>query len=134
VPEIRPFAGIRYQVPSSELSRVLAPPYDVISPAAQRELYERDPRNVVRLILNRTAGEAGYAEAGATFRRWMDEGVLAGDERPAFYLLEQAFEDAGRRLARHGLYARFRAEDPERGVILPHEQTRKGRARTATGC
>jgi uncharacterized protein (DUF1015 family) len=126
VPEIRPFAGIRYQVPSSELSRVLAPPYDVISPAAQRELYERDPRNVVRLILNRTAGEAGYAEAGATFRRWMDEGVLAADERPAFYLLEQAFEDAGRRLARHGLYARFRAEDPERGVILPHEQTRKG--------
>jgi uncharacterized protein (DUF1015 family) len=126
VAEVRPFPGIRYQVESRELGRVLAPPYDVISPALQRELYERDPRNVVRLILNRTPGEAGYAEAGATFRRWMEEGVLAADRRPAYYLLEQAFESGGRRLTRHGLFARFRAEDPERGVILPHEQTRKG--------
>ena len=126
MPELRPFAGIRYQVPSSELGRVLAPPYDVISPAGQRELYERDPRNVVRLILNRTPGEAGYAEAGSTFRRWLEEGVLAPDARPGFYLLEQAFEVDGRARVRHGLFARFRAEDPERGSILPHEQTRKG--------
>ena len=126
MPQVRPFAGIRYQVPSGDLHKVLAPPYDVISPAAQRELYERDPRNVVRLILNQAAGDAGYAEAGATFRRWLEEGVLAADPRPGFYLLEQAFEAGGRPLARHGLFARFRAEDPEKGVILPHEQTRKG--------
>jgi uncharacterized protein (DUF1015 family) len=126
VPEVSPFAGIRYQVSSGDLRKVLAPPYDVISPAAQRELYERDPRNVIRLILNRTPGEAGYAEAGATFRRWMEEGVLSADPSPGYYLLEQAFEAGGRPLVRHGLFARFRAEDPERGVILPHEQTRKG--------
>jgi len=126
VPEVRPFPGILYQVPPRDLPKVLAPPYDVISPAAQRELYERDPRNVVRVILNRTPGEAGYAEAGATFRRWMEEGVLAADSAPAFYVLEQAFEALGRTLVRHGLFARFRAEDPERGVILPHEHTRKG--------
>ena len=126
MPEVRPFPGIRYQVPSRDLRNVLAPPYDVISPAAQRELYERDPRNVVRLILNRTPGEEGYAEAGATFRRWMEEGVLAADPSPGYYLLEQVFEAGGRTLARHGLFARFRAEDPEKGVILPHEQTRKG--------
>jgi uncharacterized protein (DUF1015 family) len=126
VPEVRPFAGIRYRVPSRDLGQVLAPPYDVITPAAQRELYERDPRNVVRLVLSRTPGEAGYTEAGATFRRFMEEGVLAADEGPGFYVLEQTFEAGGRRLSRHGLFARFRAEDPERGVILPHEQTRKG--------
>ena len=126
MPQVRPFAGIRYQVPSRDLHKVLAPPYDVISPAAQRELYERDPRNVVRLILNQTAGDAGYAEAGATFRRWTEEGVLAADSRPAFYVLEQVFEAGGGPRVRHGLFTRFRAEDPERGVILPHEQTRKG--------
>jgi uncharacterized protein (DUF1015 family) len=126
VPEVRPFAGIRYQVPSRDLHKVLAPPYDVISPAAQRELYERDPRNVVRLILNRTEGEAAYADAGATFRRWVQQGVLAAEERPVFYVLEQTFGAGGRALTRHGLFARFRAEDPGRGVILPHEQTRQG--------
>jgi uncharacterized protein (DUF1015 family) len=125
VPEVRPFPGILYRVPPADLPRVLAPPYDVISPAGQQELYDRDPRNVVRVVLNRAPGEAGYAEAGATFRRWMEEGVLAADAQPAVYVLEQAFEALGRRLVRHGLIARFRAEDPERGVILPHEQTRK---------
>jgi uncharacterized protein (DUF1015 family) len=126
LPEIRPFPGILYRVPPPELGLVLAPPYDVISPAAQRELYDRDPRNIVRVILNRTPGEEGYAEAGATFRRWLEEGVLGADPQPAFYLLEQTFEALGQALTRHGLIARFRAEDPEKGVILPHEQTRKG--------
>jgi uncharacterized protein (DUF1015 family) len=125
VPEVRPFPGILYQVPSADLGRVLAPPYDVISPAAQQDLYARDPRNIVRVVLNRTPGDAGYDEAGATFRRWLEEGVLAVDAEPAFYLLEQAFAASGVTLVRRGLIARFRAEDPERGVILPHEHTRK---------
>jgi len=69
VAEIQPFRGVRYRVPESDLPKVLAPPYDVIPPAYQTELYARDPRNVVRVILNRTAGDAGYEEAGRTYRR-----------------------------------------------------------------
>ena len=126
MPEVRPFPGILYRVPPAELERVLAPPYDVISPEGQRELYDRDPCNIVRVILNRTPGEEGYAEAGATFRRFLQEGVLAAEREPAFYLLEQTFEALGKKQVRHGLIARFRAEDPDKGVILPHEQTRKG--------
>jgi uncharacterized protein (DUF1015 family) len=124
LPEIRPFAGVRYQVPASELEKLLAPPYDVIPPAYRDELLERDPRNVVRLILSRTTDESGYAEAGEAFRRWQEEGLLAPDPEPSLYVLEQAFEADGRSLRRYGLLARFRAEDAERGGILPHEQTR----------
>ena len=58
---------------------MLAPPYDVIPPAYQDELYARDPRNIVRVVLNRTPGDAGYAEAGATYARWLDEGLLTPD-------------------------------------------------------
>jgi uncharacterized protein (DUF1015 family) len=123
VPEIRPFAAVRYRVADSELARVLAPPYDVIPPDYQRTLYERDPRNVVRLVLNHTEGDGGYAEVGETYRRWLAEGVLAPDAEPGLYLLEQTFEAEGRRLRRLGLLARFRAEDPG-GSVLPHEQTR----------
>ena len=55
--EIRPFRGIHYG--AGDLGRVLAPPYDVIPPSYQDELYERDPHNIVRVVLNRTPGEAG---------------------------------------------------------------------------
>ena len=103
---------------------MLAPPYDVIPPEYQKALYERDPRNVVRLVLNRGEGDAGYRDVGETYRRWLSEGVLAPDAEPGLYLLEQTFEVEGRALTRRGLMARFRAEDPGRGSVLPHEQTR----------
>ncbi|MFI5006563.1 MAG: DUF1015 domain-containing protein [Solirubrobacterales bacterium] len=122
--EIQPFPGILYDVAEAELPKVLAPPYDVIPPAYQDELYARDPRNIVRVVLNRTPGDDGYREAGETFRRWREEGLLAADPEPAVYLLEQAFPAEGRTLRRYGLLARFRAEDPDKRVVLPHEHTR----------
>jgi uncharacterized protein (DUF1015 family) len=120
--EIQPFAGIRYR--ADDLSRVLAPPYDVISPAYRDELHARDPHNVVRVILNRAPEETGYAEAGETYRRWRREGVLQEDAAPGLYVLEQGFTTGGRALRRFGVLARFRAEDAARGIILPHEHTR----------
>jgi uncharacterized protein (DUF1015 family) len=103
---------------------VLAPPYDVISEGYRDELYARDPHNIVRVILNRTPGDAGYAEAGETYRRWLADGALQPDPAPSLYLLEQTFAQGEGALRRFGLLARFRAEDKERRVILPHEHTR----------
>ncbi len=125
MPEIQPFPGIRYERDGVELARVLAPPYDVISGAMRDELYARDPHNIVRAVLNRAPGEAGYVEAGETLRGWEKEGVLRREATPALYVLEQTFTVGERTFQRLGLLARFRAEDPERGIILPHEQTRK---------
>jgi uncharacterized protein (DUF1015 family) len=125
VPEILPFPGIRYDRDGVELARVLAPPYDVISPSTRDELYARDPHNIVRAVLNRTPGESGYVEAGETLHGWEKEGVLRRETTPALYVLEQTFTEGERTFQRLGLLARFRAEDPERGIILPHEQTRK---------
>lgn len=120
--EIRPFAALTYR--NAELEKVLAPPYDVIPPAYQDELYARDPHNVVRVILNRTAGEAGYVEAGETWARLLAEGVVGPDPAPALYLLEQRFEALGAPRVRCGLFARFRAVDASLRVVLPHEHTR----------
>ena len=75
MPEIRPFPGVFYRVPDTDLQKVLAPPYDVIPPAYQDELYARDPRNIVRVVLNREPGDAGYADAGETYARWLAEGL-----------------------------------------------------------
>ncbi len=124
MPEIRPFRGVRYAVPNAALASVLAPPYDVIPPAYRDALYARDPRNIVRVILNREPGDAGYESAGRSYRDFLAQGVLREDEREALYVLEQAFLHEGRTLRRFGLLARFRAEDPETRVVLPHEKTR----------
>ena len=54
MPRVLPFQGVRYdaaRVP--DITRVTAPPYDMIPPEEQDELYRRDPHNVVRLILGR---------------------------------------------------------------------------------
>jgi uncharacterized protein (DUF1015 family) len=120
--EIQPFAGIRYR--AADLSRVLAPPYDVISDAYRAELCARDHHNIVRAILSRTRDDSGYDEAGEAYRRWLREGVLQADPEPGVYVLEQSFAAGGRALRRFGVLARFRAEDAARRVILPHEHTR----------
>ncbi|HKF28025.1 MAG TPA: DUF1015 domain-containing protein [Candidatus Binataceae bacterium] len=104
-----------------DLARVLAPPYDVISEAQQRDLYERSPYNVVRLELGRDADR--YAAAQATLREWVDGGVLRRAERPSLFLYTQRFPAEGRNFVRTGFVVRFRLEDFARGRVLPHEKT-----------
>jgi uncharacterized protein (DUF1015 family) len=121
--EIRPFRGLLYR-DDIDPARVLAPPYDVIPPAHRQALLARDPRNVVRLVLADSEDAEGYERAGEAFRRLRAEGVLVEDREEALYVLEQSFDDRGRARLRFGLLARFRAEDPSRRTILPHEHTR----------
>ncbi len=54
MPEIQAFRGLRYDLGHvGALSDVIAPPYDVIGPQLQEQLYKKHPANVIRLILNR---------------------------------------------------------------------------------
>jgi uncharacterized protein (DUF1015 family) len=62
MPEIQAFRGVRYDLGHvGSLSDVVAPPYDVIAPELQNELYQKHPCNFVRLELNRI--EPGDDEA-----------------------------------------------------------------------
>src|SRR5512143_4092332 len=127
MPRVLPFQGVRYdpaRVP--DLTRVTAPPYDMISPAEQEELYARDPHNVVRLILARER-EGGrpvdrYAAAAAAYRSWRATGVLAQDLAPALYLYREDYAWAGRRFQRLGLIARV-GLDEFGGGAFAHEST-----------
>ena len=51
--EIYPFEGIHYDRSRVPLESVIAPPYDVLSAEQQDALYDRDPHNIVRIMLNR---------------------------------------------------------------------------------
>ena len=54
MPTIQAFRGLRYDLGHvGSLSDVVTPPYDVISPEFQDELYKKHPANFIRLELNR---------------------------------------------------------------------------------
>ncbi|MHC4401309.1 MAG: DUF1015 domain-containing protein [Planctomycetota bacterium] len=132
MPEIQAFRGIRYNLGHvGSLSGVVAPPYDVIGPDLQEQLYKLHPCNVVRLILNRR--EPGDDEANNCYTRarrflsnWQLEGVLFTEADPAVYVYHQQFDVEGNTYTRHGFMARLRLEKFGQGVVFPHEETMRG--------
>lgn len=128
-----PFRGLRYNLSRiDDPASVMAPPYDVISPALQDELYRRSPYNVVRLILGKTAGgdseaDNRYTRAAADFQRWQQEGLLVRDPEPSIYLYDQEYSlEEGGSVVRRGFIALSRLEEFTSGVVKPHEKTLSG--------
>lgn len=123
---IVPFRGILYnQHKIRDLSRVIAPPYDVITPEEQERLYRKSPYNIVRLILNQEPNP--YESAARLFEGWQAEGIFVRDERPALYFLSHRFRtNEGKEKERQGFIALNRLEDFSTGTIRPHENTLEG--------
>jgi uncharacterized protein (DUF1015 family) len=126
---LRPFQGVLYDPQRVDLSRVVAPPYDVITPADQRRYYEQDPHNVVRLIAGTvhpsdTADDNKYTRAAAFFHEWLAEGILRREASPCLYIYRHQFVDpiSGDSRSRLGVMGVVELEPFGRGV-LPHEQT-----------
>jgi uncharacterized protein (DUF1015 family) len=131
VPKLRPFRALRFNAAAVDLSLVLAPPYDIISPAERQELLARDPHNIVRIELPADLGAAGpddYAAAAATARSWRDEGVLVKDAEPSVTVHEMRWTDGDGRWQRAtGLFCRLGLEEyGSGGGVLPHEKTHGG--------
>jgi uncharacterized protein (DUF1015 family) len=130
--EVHPFRGWRYDVAQvGDLSDVTAPPYDVISPAQQDELYKKHPCNVIRLELNRdepgdTNPDDRYTRAAGFLRRWMQEGVLIQEREDVLYVYHQVFDWEGVHFVRKGFLGRIRLERFGEGCVYPHEQTLSG--------
>lgn len=120
---LRPFRALRYNpAVVGDLSTVVAPPYDVISPARRDALYDRSAYNAVRLILNRDADP--YAAAGQLLSAWRRDAVLQRDAQPSLcYHVEDFALPDGSRHHREGVIGAVRLEAFSTGRIRPHERT-----------
>ncbi len=125
MPQFMPFRGLRYTPAAGPLSDLLAPPYDVISPAQQKALESRNERNAVRLELAE-GGDERYARVAQLILDWSEGGALKRDEAPMLYVYEQQFVEAGASYTRRALIAAVEAQPWEEGAVKPHEYTMSG--------
>lgn len=132
MPRFEPFAALRYALePSSgdssgdALDDVVAPPYDVLSPADIDALLARNDHNIVAVDvpLDRD-GLARYELAAQRLRSWLRGGVLAADASPSLTVYRMEFTDeTGRHRHTVGVIGALEVVDEGADGVLPHERT-----------
>ena len=129
---ISPFRGVVYnQAKAGSIRDLVCPPYDIISPAEQQDLYRKNPHNIVRLEFGLespgdTENDNRYTRAADVLEEWLRSGVLHPGDRPAIYIYEMEYKlgSAVRKL--RGMICLVRIEDYDSGIIKPHETTLSG--------
>ena len=139
MPTVYPFRAVQYSQGRGDLSKVVAPPYDVLDAAGKTALLAKDPRNVVAIDLPHTpAKELGppeaYQNAADLYRGWLADGTLTqrAPDKPAMFAYRQTFRGAqGKTYQRSGMACcvetvPFGPRPEGGGGILPHEETFSG--------
>jgi len=123
MPRFEPFAGLRYDTARVDLSMVVSPPYDVISPEQRSRLVSRHSANAVRIELPEPDHHAGldrYDSAANQLVRWQDEGILVADPSPSLYAYRMVSPGGH---ATNGVIGGLGIDDESASSIFPHEQT-----------
>jgi len=135
VADVQPFCGLRYNTERiRDVSSVICPPYDVISPPEQRSCHHRSPYNIIRVELGEdypsdSPQSNRYTRAADTLRNWLEEGVLLRERVPAFYVFQHRFIYQSYLRSRWGLVARVRLPDQSAAGARLHETTLESRVK-----
>ena len=84
--EILPFKGLRYNPEKiKDISKVITPPYDVISEKERDDYYQLHPENIIRLILSKDLpgddqSNNKYTRSAEFFDTWKKEEILKAVE------------------------------------------------------
>jgi uncharacterized protein (DUF1015 family) len=120
------FEGLRYSPGAGDAGVLAAPPYDQINETLRDRFHAQSPHQFVHLTrpVSAAGGKAGgdiYKNAAELHTKWLRDGVIAREGKPALYpyVIELAGgAGEGRRLGVLGL-----VEYADAGLIRPHEQT-----------
>lgn len=128
--DIIPFKGILYnQEKIKDISQVVTPPYDVISPDDQEKFYNRNEYNMIRLDLGKEYPDDSeqknrYTRAAGHLSNWLSNEILIRDDAPSLYYydLTYSLKDGTQKIMK-GFIALCKLEDFSAGVVVPHEYT-----------
>ncbi len=130
---ILPFCGTIYNPENfPNLSDVIAPPYDVISPEERRFLLTRSRYNSARLILgDEKQGDYFeddfYDNTSKLLKQWHEEHILMKREQPGIFFLHQFFTGPdGDRHIRKGFIALMPLAPYGADTVRAHERTHAG--------
>lgn len=121
--EIKPFAALRFDTRlAGDIKNLVCPPYDVIDDPTRSALLEKSCYNMVKLELPQ--GSRPYCSAADTLNKWLSDGILRQDMDEGIYILDETFSDInGQTKTRRSLLCLVKLEEPETGIVLPHENT-----------
>ena len=126
--EVKPFKAFRFDAGVvGDVSSCVAPPYDVISPSQQQQLYQKSRYNIVRITKGKKTAfdndnNNQYTRAADYLKTWIEKGILKQDSAEAIYAYVQDFQLAGRNFRRNSFIALARLEEYGK-TVRPHEET-----------
>ena len=126
--EVKPFKAFRFDgTVVGEVGSCIAPPYDVISPEQQEQLYKKNKYNIAQITMGKkTASDDAdnnqYTRAADYFKAWIEKGVLKQDSTETIYACIQDFQLADRKFQRLGFIASAKLEEYGK-TVRPHENT-----------
>jgi uncharacterized protein (DUF1015 family) len=127
---VLPFRGLRYNPGKiKDLSKVVAPPYDILSPRDQDVYYNLHSNNIVKLDFGKEmAGDNEktnkYTRAATLLRLWGEQGILTRDPKPGLYVVGQDYATPeGQKKSFLGVILLLKLEPYETRVVRPHEKT-----------
>ena len=98
MPNIKPFNAVYYNSEKiKDLSKVVSPPYDVISPEEQEQLQDSSPYNFTHIDFgkdgpndNKTNNK--YTRAKKIYADWLKNDIMLQDGKPAVYFYKQDYK------------------------------------------
>ena len=127
--DIRPFSAVHYNSDKiGDLSKVVCPPYDVITPEQQNAYLNQSEYNYIRILLGKELAKDDshhnrYTRARDTFARWLQEQVLLQDDKPSIYYYLQDYKVLGEKYSRLGFISLMKIQEEKGAKIYPHENT-----------
>ncbi len=130
--EVRPFREYRYnQKKISDLSDVIAPPYDVINEKERKILGERSKYNFINLTLPKIYepdkdSSKFYEESSSLWNNWKNNGVIGQSEVPKIFCLKETYETGNDQYTtRFGFFVELSLSKESDSYVLRHEKTHK---------
>jgi len=122
--KVKPFRAVVYnQQKFKDISALICPPYDVISPERQQYFHDSNPYNFIHILLGKDIpGDDKHRRSGIYFKDWLKEEIFIQEQKPAIYFYIQEYNLKGEKKVRMGFIGLLRLED--KGSAFAHEYTR----------
>ncbi len=117
--EISSFKGYIFNSKKTgDISKVIAPPWDVIDEKFEEKLQLQSPYNIINLI----SKNVEPADVSVKFHKWIKEEILIEEKEECFYFVNHKFKVDGEKKERKGFFALLKLEEFEKGNVIPHEK------------